>query len=428
MTQVTHRELMPGVRLTSVHTDKFKTSLLSATLVTPISAETASANALIPSVLRRGTEAHPDMEKLSAALDDLYGGAIEPLVRKKGEVQCVGFTASFLDDAFTPDGARILEPAAGLLGELLLRPATEGGVFRKEYVEGERSNLADRIRAQINEKRSYSLLRLTQEMCSGEPFGVDRLGDEKSAAAITPESLWARYRELLQKAPLELYYCGSAPQERVEEALRAAFQGLPRAEKLEEPDCGVRVSSPGEVPKMVIESLDVTQGKLALGFRTGGAFIGSEDFPALLVFNAVYGGTATSKLFLNVREKLSLCYFASSIPEKFKGLVMVSSGIEFQNYEKAREEILLQLENCRAGKIEEHEMEGARKSVTSGLRTSLDAQGRLEDFWMGQSVAGLEEGPEELALRVEGVTRDQVVAVAQKLELDTVYFLKGKEG
>ena len=205
MTQVTHRELLPGVRLTAVQTNKFKSNLLSLSLMAPLAAETAAANALLPYVLRRGTRSHPDMEALSAALDELYGGSIEPSVRKKGEAQAVGFVASFLDDAYAPGETRILESAAGLLGELLLRPAAEDGRFRKDYVEGERSNLIDRIQAQVNEKRSYSILRLTQEMCAGEPYGVDRLGDEKSAAAITAEGLWERYQALLAQAPVELY-------------------------------------------------------------------------------------------------------------------------------------------------------------------------------------------------------------------------------
>ena len=152
----------------------------------------------------------PDMESLSAALDELYGGSIEPVVRTRGETQCVGFLGSFLDDAYPLDGSAILEKAAGLLGELLLRPCTEQGVFRSDYTDSERQNLIDRIRAQVNDKRSYALLRLKREMCAGEPFGVDRLGDEPSARAITPESLWARYQDLLRTAPIELYYCGSA--------------------------------------------------------------------------------------------------------------------------------------------------------------------------------------------------------------------------
>ena len=427
MTQVTQRELMPGVRLTAVQTHKFKSNQLSVTLLAPLAPETASANALLPYVLRRGTQAHPDLEALSAALDELYGGAIEPAVRKKGEAQCVGFVASFLDDAYAPEGAGILEGAAALLGDLLLRPVTEEGGFRKEYVEGERSNLVDRIQAQVNEKRSYSLLRLTQEMCAGEPYGVDRLGDEKSAAAITAEGLWERYQALLAHAPVELYYCGSADTDRVATALTAALDCLPRAEELEEPDHSVQENAAQDQPRLVTEAMDVTQGKLALGFRTGGACVWEEDYPALLVFNALYGGTPTSKLFLNVREKLSLCYFASSSLEKFKGIIVVSSGIEFANYEKAKAEILVQLDNCRTGAFEDWELEGARRAVVSAMRTAMDAQGRLEDYWLGQAVAGLAEPPKDLVDRVEAVTRDQVVAVAKKMELDTIYFLKGKE-
>ena len=428
MIQVTHRELMPGVRLTAVHTDKFKSNVLSLSLLAPLAAETASANALLPCVLRRGTARHPDMEALSAALDDLYGGSIEPSVRKKGETQAVGFVASFLDDAYAPGETHILEDAAGLLGDLLLRPATESGGFRRDYVEGERANLIDRIQAQINEKRAYSLLRLTQEMCAGEPFGVDKLGDAARAAALTPEGLWERYQALLSQAPIELYYCGSAPADRVAEALTSALAGLPRTGTPERPGCGVRAEVSHEAPRLVAESLDVTQGKLALGFRTGGSCVWTEDFPALMVFNALYGGTPTSKLFLNVREKLSLCYFASSTLEKCKGVLMVSSGIESGSFEKAKAEILAQLENCRQGAIEDWEITAARQAIISSLSATLDAQGRLEDFWLGQAAAGLEEAPQALARRIGAVTRDQVAAAAHKLALDTIYFLKGKEG
>ena len=157
MIQVTQKDLMPGVHLTAVHTEKFKTCLLGATLLTSLRKETASLNALVPFVLRRGTERAPDMEALSAALDELYGGSIEPNVRKKGSVQCIGFTGSFLDDTYTPGREAILEPAAALLGDLLLHPVKEDGGFRREYVEGERTNLVDRIRAQVNDKRQYSV-------------------------------------------------------------------------------------------------------------------------------------------------------------------------------------------------------------------------------------------------------------------------------
>ena len=192
MSETTRRELFPGVWLRTVHTDKFKSSYLSITLLAPLDRDTAAANALIPYVLRRGTAAHPDMETLSAALDELYGGAIEPLVRKKGETQCVGFVASFLDDAYALEGEKILESAAALLGEMLLSPYTQDGCFCSEYTDQEKNNLTDRIRSQINDKRAYATYRLTQLMCGEEAFGVDKLGDEESVAAVTPGSRWRR--------------------------------------------------------------------------------------------------------------------------------------------------------------------------------------------------------------------------------------------
>ena len=427
MSQVTRRELFPGVWLRAVHTNKFKSSYLSITLLTPLDKKTAGPNALIPSVLRRGTAVHPDMESLSAALDELYGGAIEPAVRKKGETQCVGFVASFLDDAYALKGEKILEPAADLLCELLLKPYTENGHFCPDYTAGEKANLIDHIRSQVNDKRTYATQRLTQEMCRYEAFGVDKLGDEESVAAVTPESLWTRYQALMRDAQVEVYYCGSAGPDRVAEALKRALDKLPVNEDRTSPGCDVRVTA-GPEPILTEEAMDVSQGKLAMGFRTGGQSCWEAEYPALYLCTAVFGGTTLSKLFMNVREKLSLCYYASATLEKMKGLVLVSSGIEFDKYQTAKDEILAQLEAVRRGEIEPWELEGSRRTLIGICKTTLDDQGRQEDYWLGQAAAGLEETPEEFAARLEQVTREQVAASAQRLELDTVYFLKGKEG
>ena len=211
MIEVTRTQLLPGVHLTAVQTQKFKSSVLGMQFLLPLAREQAALHALLPMVLRRGTAEHPDMESLSAVLDELYGGSLEPTVRKKGETQCVGFVGSFLDDAYTLDGSAVLEPSAALLGELVLRP----------YTRQERENLVTRIRAQVNDKRQYAQVRVVAEMCAGEPFGVDKLGDEASAAAITPQKLWDCYQQVLRTAPIEFYYCGSAPLERVRAAVQA---------------------------------------------------------------------------------------------------------------------------------------------------------------------------------------------------------------
>ena len=264
-------------------------------------------------------------------------------------------------------------------------------------------------------------------MCREEAFGVDKLGDEESARAITPGSLWQRYQALLNTAAVEVYYSGSAQSERVEAALRSALSALPVNPNRVVPDCEVRLTA-GTKPQIVEEALDVTQGKLAMGFRTGGVTCWEEDYPAMVLCNAVFGGTTLSKLFMNVREKLSLCYYASSVLEKMKGLVLVSSGIEFDKYETARDEILAQLDQIRRGEIEDWELEGARRTVIGGYRATLDDQGRQEEFWLGQSAAGLEEDIPALCAQLETVTKEQVAQAAQKLQLDTIYFLKGKEG
>lgn len=426
MATVKRTQLMPGVFLTSVNTKKFKSSLLSMTLLTPLKKETAAVNALIPYLLRRGSEAHPDLQSLSAALDQLYGGAIDPMVRKKGEIQCVGFLGGFLDDAYTLDGGGVLDQAAELMGELLLRPYTHEGVFCPDYTRQEKANLVDRIRAEINEKRQYAVNRVVEEMCREEAYGVGRLGREADVEPITPQSAWARYQELLAHSRLELYYCGSAEHDAVCVILQRALTGLPREGGYEVPETVILPLA--QETRRVEEAMDVAQGKLSMGFRTGGITAGSPDYPALVLCNALFGGTTTSKLFLNVREKLSLCYYASSSLLRYKGLMIVSSGVEFCNVKRAEDEIEAQLEACRRGEFESWEVEGARRYTVSSLLTMLDSQGRQEDWWLSQAVAGLTQSPQELAQAVDKVSVEAAVAAAKALNLDTVYFLKGMEG
>lgn len=412
---------MPGVYLTQIKTDQFKTCFMSASLLKNLSVGDASINALMPHVLRRGTTRYPDMQSISAALDNMYGARLEPAVRKKGDVQCVGFASSVIDDAYAP-GNTLIEDAARMMGECLLSPVLENGVFKEEYVAGERANLVDRIRSQINDKRIYARNRLTELMCADEPYGVNVLGSEQAAAAVTAGDLHAFYQSALSACRVELFFCGNDGHARAQDALRRAFEALPRTGSVTPVKNGIRLRQ-GKL-RTVEESLDVTQGKLSIGFRTG---ITADDqtLPAMMMLNAVFGGTTTSKLFMNVRERLSLCYYASSVLDRLKGVLNVYSGIEFDRFETARDEIFAQLEACRRGEIEDWELEGARSVVISTLRSYLDSQASLEDFWLSQSIAGLTYTPQEMAARIEKVTREQVVACAKAVEPDTIYFLKG---
>ncbi len=422
--EITRTEIMPGVWLSHLRTDKFKSACLSLNLLTQLKRETASMNALIPFVLRRGTTRYGDMEKLSARMDELYGAAIEPVVRRIGEIQCVGLFASVPEGDFLPGKVNVLRPACELLGQILLFPATRGGLLLPQYVDSEKEKMLDIIRSRINNKRSYSVDRCIEEMCCCEDFAVSRFGTEDEAESINYKKLTRQYRSLLQSCPIEIFYCGRAPEKELVSYLKDALSTLPRGEIDYDIGTDVRMNALEDQPRTVEEELDVTQGKLVMGFRLGECMDDPE--PAVIyVFNSVYGSGTTSKLFMNVRERLQLCYYASSIVSIQKGLLLVASGIEFDKFEIARDEILRQLDAIRQGDITDEELRSAKSCVASDLRSYMDSQGELEGFYLSQALNGLDYGPMELAELVEDVTKEDLVRIAKGVELDLIYFLKG---
>jgi predicted Zn-dependent peptidase len=419
-------EILPGVFLTCLRTDKFKTGLFSINFLTPLKRDTASQNTLIPNVLRRGTVGYGDMDALASKLDGLYGARIEPIARKKGEIQTVGFWADFVDDAYLPEGEHLLEEVAALLGQMILSPNTHGGLLRKDYVESEQEKLLEDIRARVNDKIGYSRYRLIELMCGAEDYAVDVLGTEDTAQSIDYVSLTRHYHSLLATSPVEIFYCGSAQPERVSQAMVAALAPMPRGEIDYDMGTDIRMNTVEEHTRYYTETMDVTQGKLAMGFRLGDV-MDDPDMAALRVMNVIFGGGVSSKLFMNVREKLSLCYFASSALDLMKGLMVVVSGIETENYQTAHDEIFRQLEAVKAGDITPEELSVAKVSLSSDLMSVTDSAGELESFWLGQTLLGLDYGPEELAALVEDVTKEDVVKAASGIVCDMVYFMTGEE-
>ena len=417
-------ELMPGVFLSHLRSDKFKTACMSVTLLTQLRRETAAMNAVIPFVLRRGTTRYSDMEQLSRRMDELYGAAVEPVVRRIGEIQCIGFYGSFPEPDYLPGGEALLGDTCALMAQLLLDPVTRGGLLLPQYVDSEREKLLDIIRSRMNDKRSYALTRCIEEMCCYEDFAVSRFGSESEAENIHYKKLTRHYRELFQTCPVEIFYCGKTDFKAVSAAMRDAFSAMPRGEIDYDIGTDLRMNAVEDHVRFVEEEMDVTQGKLVLGFRLGEC-MEEPDIPALYVFNAVYGSGATSKLFMNVREKLSLCYYASSAVYLHKGIMLVSSGIEFDKLDAARDEILAQLDSVRRGEITDDELRSAKKSVASDLRAVQDSIGELEGFYLSQALDGLDYGPAELAALAEDVTKEDVQAIAESIECDLIYFLKG---
>ena len=421
--EYTRTEIRPGVWLTHLREDKFKTACFSIQLLSQLSRETASLNGLIPFVLRRGTSAYPDMAALNARLEELYGTSIEPVVRRIGEVQCCGFYAGFPEDRFLPGGEKILRDVLELTVSLLLSPLTRGGLLLPAYVDSERDKLADQIAARVNNKRSYAVLRCMEEMCCCEDYAAGRYGSEESCRAIRYRKLSRHYRSLLQESPVELFYCGRASRQEVKAILRELLSTLPRGELNSDIGTDIRMNALEEKPRYTEEEMDVNQGNLVIGWRLGEC-MEEPDYPALYVFNELYGGSPSSKLFMNVREKLSLCYYASSVMDVRKGLLLVSSGIQEENLDKARDEIFSQLDAMCRGEFTEADLETAKAGVISDLRSVPDSQSALESFYLSQTVAGADCGPLEMAALVQEVTAEQVVAVARSVVCDQIYFLR----
>lgn len=421
---ISREEILPGVELTCLRSDKFKTACLSLSLLTQLKRETASMNALIPLVLRRGTTQYPDMEALSKKLDELYGTAIEPVVRRIGEIQCIGFYASIPETDFLPGRQDVLCDTAELMGQLLLSPVTRGGLLLPDYVESEREKMAELIRSRVNDKRGYAMLRCMEEMCCYEDYAVSRFGSEADCESIHYQKLTRHYRSILQTSPVEIFYCGRADSRRVARVFRDALSMLPRGEIDYDIGTDVRMNAVEAQPRYVEEEMNVSQGKLVIGFRLGDV-MEEPDIAAIYVFNSVFGSGSTSKLFVNVREKLQLCYYAGSSVDIHKGIMLVSSGIEFDKFDAAKAEILSQLDEMKNGNITDDELNAAKSGIASALRSGMDSQGELEGFFLSQTLAGLDYGPMELAQLVEEVTKDNVVSVAKSVERDLVYFLKG---
>jgi len=421
-------ELSGGAGLTCVTTGCFKRTLLRLALVLPLGGPDAANRAALPHILRRGSAKLLDICAIGAKLDELYGARINAIVRLEGENLIIGFISDCIDEQYAPDSEGLTSNIIRLLTELLLEPSLRDGVFLPDYVSGERDNLLDRIAAKKNDPRIYVVKRLTELMCENERYGNDILGTEEQAKAITVQGAYEAYRRALGEARIELFFCGSMQPEIVAGFFDEAFQNTPLLKRpfdtLYVPHTEVLARPMGEV-REITEDEKVTQGKLALGFRTGGASLQSGDPVAYWMFQTIYGGSTSAKLFINVREKKSLCYYANAQFLSHKGLLIVSSGIESRNYETAKAEILRQLSLCQEGDITDAELDAARATLRNGWRAALDDPRLLESYWQSQSVAGTFVTPEERISKLDNVTKEQVVECAEATVLDTIYFMKG---
>lgn len=419
------RFALPGGLNLFVHrTNKFKTILAQLVFHRALLRENVTATALFPAVLQRGSAGFPTRRLLAHRLEELYGSELSAEVVKKGERLLVSFCVELVNDRYLPGEGGLLGRCLEILSEVVARPVTEGQAFKLEYVSQEKEQHEKVIRGLVNDKAAYALERCLQEMCAAEPFGVFKYGTLAELAALGPENLYDFYRRFLAESPVDLHVCGEVDAMAVK-ALAERIFSFPRNGAAEIPATLVRKQE-GEV-RYVREEMDVNQGKLVLGFRTGIKY-GDDNYFPLLMYNGILGGFPHSKLFLNVREKASLAYYAYSRLEKHKGLMVVSSGIEAGNYGRALEIINRQVESVAAGEISDEEFANTWQGLRNQLLMEDDHQELVVNRAIDGELAGLHEGTDRLLAGLAAVKPDDVVRVARDVKLDTVYFLAGKEG
>ncbi len=413
--------LLPGVTLRCYRDTRFKQGCLSFQLVRRMDKQEAAMNALLPAVLLRGTRRCPDLRAITEHLDTLYGAAVSTLVRRVGDYQTTGVFCAFMDDRFALPGDRVLAPMLSFLEELLLDSPLENGAFLTSFVESEKKNLIAVMESELNDKRTYAMSRLLKIMCRDDSFGLSRLGEPEQVAAIEANALYDHYRRILRVSPIEILYVGSAEGTRVAQLLQPLLAGLERAYTGLPPQTAFR-PGPGQDRT---EVMDVAQGKLCMGFTTP-ITIRSPAFPAMQVLNTVLGAGMTSKLFVNVREKLSLCYSIGSGYYSTKGIVVISAGIDFDKEQLTRQEILKQLDACRSGQITQEELTAAKEILYSNLRSTHDSPGAIEGYYATAALSGLALSPGQYRAAIEGVSLEDVAAAAGQLTLNTTYFLRGE--
>lgn len=412
-----------GIRIHVLPTRRFKTFAISLYAGSPLEEDTVTTTALTPFVLRRGTVSYPETRAFRERLEQLYGAGFGFDVYKRGDHQIVHFRMDTINDSFVQSSESLLKSSFAFLGEALTAPALENGVFRTSYVQTERDTVRKKLEAIVNDKIRYAAERCIEVMCRNEPYRLHPLGQRKDLDGITAENLYKAYRKWMDEAVFDLYVVGDTSIEEVQKLVEEHFS-MDRVKTSEYAASVVR--SDTSEPQTVVEKLDINQGKLNLGLRSKITY-SDEDYAAALMYNGILGGYPHSKLFVNVREKESLAYYASSRYDGHKGIATIQSGIEIQNYEKAVDIIRKQLDDMADGVISEVEMTQTKAMIRNVVKEMQDSAFELIAYDFNRVLSGKDRTAEELLEQVGNVSIDDVTRAASAFSLDTIYFLKGQK-
>ena len=415
---MTTQNIAEGIRFCSVKTDKFKTCRVNISLAMPLD-KNASARAILPFMFSRRCAKYPDYTSLNRVLDELYGAAVSAGVLKRGEAQVISFSMSAIDDRFALDGDKVALECTKLLADMIFDPLTEGESFPEDIIEQEKRLLSEAIENEQNDKRRYAMLRCEQLMFADEAYGINRFGSVEDVKALTPDAVYAAWRDVLEKATVQITMVSSMDPQPIVDLIREKFSEIERHPV----EIKTLFVSGLPKPEYISESMPLKQGKLVMGFRTG---MRSEDdmMPAMKVAVDIFGGGTYSKLFSVVREKMSLCYYCSAALFNSKGIVMVQSGIEDTNEEKAKNEIINQLRLTAEGEFTDEDFSSSIKSLTDSILGNSDTPEEITAWYASQILRNELKAPETYAKEIGSVDRAEVVRAAKTIMLDTIFMLK----
>ena len=415
---------MEGIKIHKIETNQFKTNLYAVFLATPLSRENVTKDALIAAVLRRGTMSIPSQDKISKELEEMYGASFDCGIEKTGDNHIIKFYLEALNEEFLPEKEELTQKCINILLDIVTNPLVENNGFKKEYVDSEKENLKQIINGKIDNKSRYALDRCIEEIFKGEPYGLYKYGYIEDLENITPESLYEYYKKLIQNCKIDIYYSGLFNDNKTEEIINKKLQ----ENKIESRKAEYIVNNETtekkniEQPKIIEDSMDITQGKLVLGLQINDN--NKDSRFAASVYNAALGGGANSKLFQNVREKNSLAYTASSSYIRTKNIILVHCGIDIDKYKKALETIKEQLEDMKKGNFTDEDVEDSKKLIISSIKSISAEQDTEITYDYGQELSGEHITIKEYEEKIQNTTREQIIEIANKININTIYFLK----
>lgn len=416
---INRRKIADGVYFSSITDKRYKKNLISVAFSTQLSEDTATENVIVPVLLTKCNSKLPTYKAFNNKMSRLYASGIGGTAGRQYDLQTISFGAYYLDDIYALSGEKMTGIMTDILIDCLTSPITENGVFSEKFVELEKKTVIDNIETAINDKRSYAIERAMKTICKGEPASVCSYGTVEKAKLITPDSAYKAYRRMLETMPCEIICTGCSDFEGVAEKFAAAFE---KAGRHDIENTTIALSPVKTQTEEVTERLTVNQSKLVLGFKSH-----SDDDAALVLLQKIFGGTTSSKLFRNVREKMSLCYYCSAARNDLKGIMLVNSGVENENIEKTKEAVIDQLEEIKNGNFTNEDINFAEMAIKNDFKSVADSAGNVSNWYFDCIRKNDIVTPEEKLGRYLGVSKERIIAAAKSMVLDSVYVLTGNE-